>query len=115
MSGCHRRAESFKHGHGSLIQKIPAKAEGATSNNVSTSPFFLPVIFFQHFWWSTPLFALCSSDQPTEATAAAQIMSSDGLGGHVCIVSSAAGLISLPGRRGKMGPEGQLFGMILST
>jgi len=31
------------------------------------------------------------------ATAAAQIMSSDGLGGHVCIVSSAAGLISLPG------------------
>ena len=24
-------------------------------------------------------------------------MSSDGLGGHVCIVSSAAGLISLPG------------------
>lgn len=28
-------------------------------------------------------------------------MSSDGLGGHVCIVSSAAGLISLPGRRGR--------------
>ncbi|CAL1130568.1 unnamed protein product [Cladocopium goreaui] len=31
------------------------------------------------------------------ASAAAQVMASDGLGGRVCIVSSAAGLISLPG------------------
>jgi len=31
------------------------------------------------------------------ATAASQIMASDGKGGHICIVSSACGLISLPG------------------
>lgn len=31
------------------------------------------------------------------AVAAAQVMASDGRGGRVCIVSSAAGLISLPG------------------
>ena len=32
-----------------------------------------------------------------QASAAAQVMASDGLGGRVCIVSSDAGLISLPG------------------
>ena len=79
------------------------------SGNVSTSPFFLPWSSFNTFG-VTP-FALCSSvflmTLTAEATAAAQIMSSDGLGGHVCIVSSAAGLISLPGA-GKIGPEGQI-------
>ena len=35
----------------------------------------------------------------SQAMAAAQVMASDGQGGAVAIVSSAAGLISLPGGR----------------